>query len=921
MPKRFFLPLGTMIFLYLVCFSSTSSAFSDYVDCTNSCETTKEQIWACNEAYCKLFDTSSYDAMSSQQQCAFDCIWDYRSCKSLIGQEGSTYNTEAGPAFKDAFSKCGDLYSTCMKSNSINAADPSELDSYCQDQSNACYTSLRENYCKPYQTACVAKCSQPDKPSKPTSTPKCSGSTDYEQYCTSYCKIKSGPECTFTAYAVEKDPIISDCYCTCSGGDSVSYHNLDCSKSLPSPAPKDKCATVSCPNKCENGMSSSDGVCDSNTGECVYSQTQQCTSGCSADGSQCKKKLVGEVFFTDAQGKKVPVKFVKLEITALQSTSTPGMRKIVAREQLATDENGKFTFDNDNALAAGNQISIDIQFDESKGRLYLVDPSLGSSTFPITYSYVSDLSASDPTLSNYEMDLTKYPSQRLVDDAKVYDTVQKAVDYKEKVLKVTGTIKERVIVPTTMGNSHLNELYSDSNPDITGMRLLDMSSHLTTSYIEDTLFHEYCHHIQDEIFQTKTTPPGSDHGGYYGNTQSSGYGLVEGWAEYCAWDMKHYYQLKDEFDLYRIRGEAFDLELNYKMDEKFFRDSGKFHSPSMVEEMAIAAIFVDLRDSVTQRGHDDDFVALPASTLFDAYSKTRDFGDGRGVRHVENIRDFYLAINASTADIPSLHEPYKQGTTRTTLDQVFLMHGAYQDLNKNGIWNEGEPFGYSGKGSTLTAYRTDLDAENGTEVLLDLKDQSGNSLAGKESVFVHVDVKFSGDNSWLSYSYDVPLSDGRVNVPAPPREYDAIITMYAFQAGTTNKASKSFIITTKQFYDTVDAEKPIGTYSATVQISPVSSQSCQTDFQCISWGAGNTCANSKCTQTSSTSISCSSDSDCSPTARCNSGECKVTSDSFAAGMALPISSTTSGGSLPCCGTSFLLGAVVLGVGLVKRNTA
>jgi hypothetical protein len=867
------------IFMLLLFCSSFAFAEMDYMECATNCET-MTGIWACEYSYCALYDMTAYDALTTQQQCAFDCIWEYRWCKSGVYSSGSNYYETPGTAFRaEKEATCDKIYMDCMAANEIQA-EYSPLDDYCREKETTCYTALKDKYCKPVQTACAAKCGEVKPPDQPVDKTLCYGTTTYTQYCTSYCKAKLGPTCGFVGYVIDKDPIIANCMCYCPDGTSESYNNIDCRNPLPAgqqPA-EDKCKNVNCPDKCENGIMYTIGSCNSDNGECTYKE-EQCPQGCE-DSTKCKAvKMQGQAFYYDSKGTKVPLKYVKIETIAVKDSH------IYAYGHLVTDAEGKFTWDDPAAFQPGYHIDVDIVFDESKGRLYVVE---SDPNFPLDYVYEEDVSVSDSRLSNYEMDLTSHKVQKISDAAKVYVTAQKAIDYKENVLKITPTVKERVLVYNSGGNSHWYESEA-SFGDNRGLHLLPISSQFTTSYIEDTIYHEYCHHIQDEMYKAPQPFSGADHGGYYYNS-NSGWGLLEGWAEYCAWEMKNYYKDNPDYDLYRIRGVAFDLELNYQMREKVFRVTNKYSTPNTMEEMAIASLIVDLRDSPQSRGLDDDMIVIPTSTLWDAYSQSRDFNDGKGVRHVITLRDLYIALNAS--GYKPLLEYYDKDTKLTQLDKVFLMHGAYQDLNSNGKWDPGEPFGYSGNGTAASAYRTDLEALNGSDVTLTLKDSSGNPLS--EGVMVHVDVKFSGDNSYLSYSYDVPVGEGVMNVPYPPREYDATITMYAFQPNTNNRASNSFTITTQEFYDQVDGSKPIGTYVATVPVSK--SISCQADYQCVYNGEGLSCLNGACspvakgptTGTGTTTAACTKDSDCSYGSTCIGGSCAQKGDNVSPSLCLII---------------------------------
>jgi hypothetical protein len=571
-------------------------------------------------------------------------------------------------------------------------------------------------------------------------------------------------------------------------------------------APTDKCAGVSCENKCENNVFYSSGTCES--GQCSYTETN-CPQGCTSQG--CTGSVAGEIFLYDEKGKKVPIRFATMELIAVKDTH------ILYYGHISTDGNGRFEWNEPRVFTEAKVVSGTLYLNDTNARLY-VSSDFGS---PIGISIMNDVPITDPTLSALEIDLTQLKNKNLTADARIYATGSRAVDFKEKVLKLNPTVRERIVSFSSDGNHHLGEFYPDSSSNPTGMSLLENTSKFGNQYIDDTIFHEYCHHIQDESQGKAHTIPGQDHMGYPRNPTSE-WGLIEGWAEFCALEMKREYKT-ERYALYRIRGEMIDLEPDYRMDQAVWREKQSWH-PVMIEEMAIASLLVDLRDSPSDYGNiDDDHVTLPISTIWDAFHKKRDFNDGKGVRDAYTLRDFYLALKEETKGDVSLNSPYLRGSNLTNLDYVFVKHGAFQDIDNNSRWDDGEPIGYSGRNATL---REDLEPIEGTEVDVQVLDQDG----AVEGMSVHVRVDFDGDYRYLSYQYDVPLDEGSLNVPLPPQEYNATITMTAFQTGTSNKAENSFTITTQEAYAKLDPDAKLGTYTAVVKTGPVP---CDSDYQCV----------------------------------------------------------------------------------------
>jgi len=59
--------------------------------------------------------------------------------------------------------------------------------------------------------------------------------------------------------------------------------------------PEDKCANVQCDDKCYGKILKTDGYCDSDTGKCVYSETDCGDIGCNASSLTCNE-ATGETF-------------------------------------------------------------------------------------------------------------------------------------------------------------------------------------------------------------------------------------------------------------------------------------------------------------------------------------------------------------------------------------------------------------------------------------------------------------------------------------------------------------------------------------------------------------------------------------------------------------------------------------------------
>ncbi len=595
----------------------------------------------------------------------------------------------------------------------------------------------------------------------------------------------------------------------------------------------DRCKGITCADRCVNGVMYSHGECDPADGKCAYSSHEECEGVCDQAGKACAQAagaggtIAGEVYITDfsyqnPQMVKRPLKNAMMEIR-FKDESGSSLNSGMDNPTIWLDENGRFSWSSPTVFAQGNTMDIAIYFKDKDGKVQLLGTAGTADSAP-SYGYVvMGLPVTTPGLSDYQIDLTDLgitATPSLDAYGKAYINVLRAVEFKEKALGLTPTTKEQVWMYSLTGTSHTGEQYPDSgmyiNTGDSGFFALDSP--------DNREFHEYCHHIEDEAKPVQYGYYGKDHGSYNGNRDTE-WGMTEAWAEFCSLQIKKYYGLGSN-GLYYFSGGMHNFELNHKVDAN---PDGRFS-----EEIALGGIMLDLADSASDYGgKDDDSVSLPLSTVWGAFSQSRDFGDGP--QYPRSLYDFYVAVKALAPG------------SAAGIDNIFIAHNAFQDLNSNGRWDSGEPAGYSGKGST---YRKDLEPQPGTEVLFNVKDQNGNTV---KTLVAHVDVKLDAPNDYLSYSYNMPVVDGKTYVPVPPEGYDGRITMTAVQAGTAETASGTFSITASDARAKLASGTPFGTYEADITTTPVA---CSTDYQCRALGVGTACTGGTCSGTAGGGESC-----------------------------------------------------------------
>ncbi|MFA6035827.1 MAG: hypothetical protein WC759_02620, partial [Candidatus Micrarchaeia archaeon] len=315
-------------------------------------------------------------------------------------------------------------------------------------------------------------------------------------------------------------------------------------------------------------------------------------------------RIYGYIYYKNDLGGLVPVKNAKV---MFEYTDAQGVRTEDPNDFAWLGENGKFEWRSAKALAPGNEIDLLIYFTD-KAQAVQVTAMQGGSRSSGFYMD-RGIPSNDSRLAYYDKELASWDQKPL---AQIYLNMLKAVEFREKALKFTPVAMERVTAfDPNHGTSHLSEVYANQAPDEVGMRI-ETGGSVFNLFAAPTNreFHEYCHHIQDEAQPEMRSPLGNDHAGYYNNPDSE-WGLVEGWAEFCALEMKRYFNMGKRGN-YEVGKTVWNLEENYLMDAP---------KRKTAEELAIAGIMLDLRDSVNDYGaHDDESVALPLSDIWAAFS-------------------------------------------------------------------------------------------------------------------------------------------------------------------------------------------------------------------------------------------------------------------------------------------------------------
>jgi hypothetical protein len=769
------------------------------------------------------FDENAMNNCRCFQGCANLCGW---ACGMDVGCGYNPKASDASPACADT--KGGPCICAgwgCGRCQMISTGKGMQ---YCQDTYGkpVCGDGKCENTKDENCQNCPRDCGC-------FSTHQCTGKDPKdERGCTDKCAgIECKPKCdgdTLSNAGVCDRGIKGCVYHTtkCKNGcDNSSWSGARCKPE------DDKCKGIVCDGECDySGMIKWEGVCNATSGACYYLRNATCPKGCSGK-DKCVGVVDGIAHYVNPTrnpaGVDEPLRNIKIrfEYTDKDGITYKGRDFDDAEFYAWTDDSGRFRWAYAPNFDPQGKISPIINFNNRLKKFHMENRNSPGTLLDVYFA--KEVPVTDRNFTYYVIDPTKSPLANnggLAQAAKKYVGMLKAAEYKENTFRKGDTIDERFFMFGNEGSaSHTDDSWKPTHPNAVGINLPLVRTAFNHPAAPLTEWHEYGHHIQDdEIFGVRRVIAGSDHGGYAANPDSE-YGFLEGWAEYVAMTMKRDYALGGPGGQYEVAMSVYNIEVNYKVNSV---------ADSMDEELAIAGIMWDLIDSSSDyRGPDDDALSIWTGEIYNAVTTKKDFADGKGVRNVKTLRDFYIVLNSSGN---AYFKDLFPGQNYTKLDQVFISHNAFQDRNNNSRYDDGEPIGYSGHGPTL---RNDLEYQPGTEIKLKVTDQSGRKIP---NLYARVESNFSAPYAHLSAVNYVPILEDFVAVPLVPEEYNVTYTVTPLQGGTNNTCKDKFIITTLQMHKKFDPKKPLGELTTTIKTTPVG---CNTHTECQYWMAGATCNN------------------------------------------------------------------------------
>ncbi len=443
-----------------------------------------------------------------------------------------------------------------------------------------------------------------------------------------------------------------------------------------------------------------------------------------------------------------------------------------------TDEEGNYIFSDIPML----DFNITVELEDKDGIIKIYDSSISNSD--VFYLKTKTIT---PETQDQELDIVFHESsgnlfpgmgntqkQHLDDNGVIYYYTQIARDFAEKALNLTLNHAPPVGVYgwTTQGTWYTDTGYG-------GLPASSISIDVANSDInsgnkpDNREWHEFSHHIMTDsiIGGNNLLPPatGSNHGGYKNN--NTAYSWIEGFAEFLPLTITDYLGLPNP-SFYGWGRRDDDLEENYEV----WQD----------EEFAIAGILWDLYDG--ESGTDRDAVDLTLDGVWNLLNRQNNL----------DLKALYDTLSSS--GIIDLSEDFNNNSL-SDLDEIFISHGAFNDLNDNRVWDPGEGIGYTG--NSTRPHRRNKPPRNDSYLLITVIDNFTGEFIDELTFLVTETKEPPFDIYNREYNFTESGLPGKIFFTMSP--YPSIANI------TTEKgcyiSSDSLTITSSFYWDNINTGK------------------------------------------------------------------------------------------------------------------
>ena len=222
-------------------------------------------------------------------------------------------------------------------------------------------------------------------------------------------------------------------------------------------------------------------------------------------------------------------------------------------------------------------------------------------------------------------------------------------------------------------------------------------------------WHEFGHHVMADTFANlmpadpapcHTLPLPTDscnHGGY--DNVSTTDSWTEGWAEFFSLVVARDSAKESRPELYKVGGMPFNLESNRLAWDEYRTSTG----PVRFEEWAVASLLWDIVDPVDAGDFtllkDDKRYADCVEVAFTTFWKDMFTPEvfltspvaPKDYEHIFDIKTLYDVLRSR-----SVGQGHSREGPLADLDELFVAHGFFADVNGNGAYDSGETIGLAG---------------------------------------------------------------------------------------------------------------------------------------------------------------------------------------------------------------------------------
>lgn len=364
------------------------------------------------------------------------------------------------------------------------------------------------------------------------------------------------------------------------------------------------------------------------------------------------------------------------------------------------------------------------------------------------------------------------PQERLPDMAAIYFHVKQVVDFTKDVLDVSLDLDLPIEVYTfsTLTNT---AFYDPVNHKIyIGEKI---SAYKDKNRPMNREWHESFHEVMDDTIGIPPAALSEDYDTHTGYNNPSTMGSwIEGWAEFWPTALKKTLREPNPH-IYIWWGKHTSFEKNWKVWDTL----GFWLWKQSKEEFAVASLLWDTIDPINSA--DDDFINLSIEEMWSIIG-SEPLLDMRDVYELFVSRD----IGNSDSDDDGISD----------LDELFIAHGFFADINENEKYDADEKVGWGGR-----LGRRNTPDIPGTYLLVTAIDGNGNPLSS--GTFM-VDVFFDPPNDIYNYSYEEELETGNnlFGFAVAPAEEEAIIEIRV--KDSQGNLSDTFIMTNPIYWESVE---------------------------------------------------------------------------------------------------------------------